>query len=183
METYKLKSGKTLKVFVDESPFSPREDDNLSKMICFHKRYQLGDKHDYNHNDYNSWDELKDAIIENESPAVILPLYLYDHSGITISTSPFSCRWDSGQIGWVIVTEKQIKKEYNVSDISDELLNKVTTIALNEVETYDHYITGNVYGYELFDDKGNEVDSCYGFFGDDIKDNGILDNINEELAV
>lgn len=182
METYKLKSGKTLEVHQDQSPESPREWDNLSTMICFHRRYNLGDKHNYNHNDYESWSEMKDAIIENESPAVILPLYLYDHSGITISTSPFGCQWDSGQIGWVFISEDKVRKEYGVTDISDELLDKVTKLLLNEVDTYDQYLTGEVYGYKLLDEEGNEEDSCWGYYGDDIKENGILEAVGEELV-
>jgi hypothetical protein len=81
----------------DEEPINPRiENDNFARMLCFHKDYRLGDgkrfdDFGFNRSDYNSWDEMEDAIIKQEKPAVILPLYLYDHSGITISTTPFSC--------------------------------------------------------------------------------------------
>jgi hypothetical protein len=81
-------------------------------MICFHRGYDLGDKHNYNADDYNSWGEIEKAIIKEENPAVILPLYMYDHSGISISTSPFGCRWDSGQIGFVLVSKKQALEEF-----------------------------------------------------------------------
>jgi hypothetical protein len=38
----------TLKIVIDEDPPNPREDrDNLGRMVCWHKRYSLGDKHDY----------------------------------------------------------------------------------------------------------------------------------------
>lgn len=37
-----------LQVMMDEEPLNPREDyDNFGKMVCWHKRYNLGDKHDY----------------------------------------------------------------------------------------------------------------------------------------
>ena len=29
----------------DDSPSNPREDDNFGKMICFHRRYNLGNHH------------------------------------------------------------------------------------------------------------------------------------------
>ena len=29
----------------DDDPFNPREDDNFGKMVCFHRRYHLGDHH------------------------------------------------------------------------------------------------------------------------------------------
>ncbi len=101
-----------LKVLHDRSADSPRNWDNLGKMICFHRGYDLGDKHNYNADDYNSWGEIEKAIIKEENPAVILPLYMYDHSGISISTSPFGCRWDSGQIGFVLVSKKQALEEF-----------------------------------------------------------------------
>ena len=42
---------------------------------------------------------------------LMLPLYLYDHSGLAMSTESFSGRaphaeWDSGQVGWIYVSKK-----------------------------------------------------------------------------
>ena len=77
METYKLKSGNTLSIEQDSDPTNPRtEYDNLGTMVCFHKRYSFGDKHDINSNDFNGWDEMEKAIMKQEKVAVILPLYL-----------------------------------------------------------------------------------------------------------
>ena len=164
-----------IKVYQDEDTHSPREWDNLGKMICFHRRYNLGDKHDYNHNNYSSWSEQKEDIVKNENVCVILPLYLYDHSGITMSTSPFGCNWDSGQVGWIFVSKEKVRKEYNVKRITQEVIDKVTQCLESEVKTYDQYLTGEVYRYEIYKvdtcDKGCEheefVDSCGGFYGQD----------------
>ena len=157
-----------LKIEQDTNPYSPREDDNFGTMVCFHKRYELGDKTDYRTEDYDSWEELKEGIIKNEGEVVILPLYLYDHSGITISTSSFSCRWDSGQVGFIFVSKYKIKKEG-----IDE--TKVEQYLIDEVKVYDQYLTGDVWGYNVYEvsicDKGHEhkelVESCYGFYGHD----------------
>ena len=92
-----------IEIYPDQSPDSPREWDNLGTMVCFHKRYDLGDKHDYDENNYDSWDELKEDIIKQENVHTILPLYLYDHSGITMNTTGFSCRWDSMRVGFIFV--------------------------------------------------------------------------------
>ena len=180
-----------IEIHQDESPESPRCWDNLGKMICFHSRYNLGDKHDYDHLDYNGWDEQKNAIIKNENVCVILPLYLYDHSGITISTSPFSCRWDSGQIGWICVSKEQVRKEYNVKRITKEIIEKVTKVLEGEVETYDQYLTGDVYGYKIFKvskcelghEHKEELDSCWGYYGEDdcmTEAEGIVQYYNKE---
>jgi len=157
-----------LEVVQDTNPYSPREDDNLGTMVCFHKRYELGDKTDYRSEDYDSWDELKEGIIKNEGEVVILPLYLYDHSGITISTSPFGCNWDSGRIGFIFMSKHKIKKE----EIDE---TKVEQYLIDEVKVYDQYLTGDVWGYNVYEvstcDKGHEhkelVESCYGFYGHD----------------
>ena len=157
-----------LEIEQDSSPDSPRTWDNLGTMVCFHKRYNLGDKTDYRSSDYDSWDELKQGIIDNEGEVVILPLFLYDHSGITISTTPFSCNWDSGQVGFIFVSKHKIKKEG-----IDE--TKVLDYLKGEVETYDQYLTGDVWGYRIYEvetcSMGHEhktlVDSCWGFYGED----------------
>jgi len=156
-----------IEIYPDSSPDSPREWDNLGTMVCFHKRYDLGDKHDYCSSNYDSWEEMKEDIIKTENVYTILPLYLYDHSGITMSTSPFHCPWDSGQVGFIFVSKDKVKKEG-----IDE--TKVEQYLKGEVETYDQYIMGDVYGYKVFEvstcDHGHEhkeeLDSCWGFYGD-----------------
>lgn len=170
-----------LKLMYDSSPESPRTWDNLGTMICFHNRYDLGDNHNYNSDDYSSWEEMKQAIIKEENPAVILPLYMYDHSGISISTSPFSCRWDSGQIGFILVSKKQALEEFGGKIISAKLKQKLERILEGEVETYTQYVEGEVYGFEIVDEDDDIVDSCYGFYGSDHKESGMLDYIDHEL--
>ena len=106
---------------------------------------------------------------------------MYDHSGVTISTTPFSCPWDSGQIGFAIVTKEELRKEFSVKRITKELTEKATKILLNEVEVYDQYLKGDVYGFKVLEND-EETDSCFGFFGDDFATNGIADNLSEKLA-
>ena len=157
-----------LEIKQDNNPENPREWDNLGTMICFHRRYSLGDKHDYNTQEYDGWKEMEEAIIENENVHTILPLYLYDHSGITISTTPFSCHWDSGKIGFIYVSKDKVLREG-----IDE--TKIEEYLKNEVETYDKYLTGDVWGYDVYRietcDKGHDhrtlVESCYGFYDED----------------
>ena len=175
MENSKIIGNYLIEIHQDEFPESPREWDNLGKMVCFHGRYDLGDKHDYDHNDYNGWEEMKNAIIKEEDVCVILPLYLYDHSGITMSTSPFSCQWDSGQVGWIFVSKKDVRKEYGVKRIDQKLIDKVTEVLVGEVKTYNMYLMGDVYGYKIYEvstcSKGHEhkeeLDSCWGYYGNE----------------
>jgi hypothetical protein len=187
--------GYRLDVMYDELMESPREQDNLGTMVCFHDRYTLGDKHEYKSieeffrslfddcgddellgNDgfmsglFYYWkselrardseeglavraldclekemhpqiadafpaaklgrmvaefdwgwvedfidaaldtSELQD-ILDDLGKYVILPLYLYDHGGITMSIGPFSCPWDSGQVGWIYAPKQKFIEE------------------------------------------------------------------------
>lgn len=164
-----------IRTFYDECPRSPREWDNLGTMVCFHRSYSLGDKHDYDSNDYNGWDEMEKDIIKNEKVGVILPLYLYDHGGITISTSPFSCSWDSGQIGFIFISKKKMLKEYGGKSVTKKLKERVEGYLKNEVKTYDQYLRGEVYGVRVFEkstcEKGHiheeEIHSCWGFYSEE----------------
>jgi hypothetical protein len=145
----------TVKIFPDSDPESPREWDNLGTMVCFHRRYNLGDKD----HDFKTPEEFNKFLENNYDELVVLPLYLYDHSGITMNTTGFSCPWDSGQVGWIYVDHSKIKNEFGVVDVE-----KIKKQLRCEVETYDQFISDQVYGYKIFRD-GEEVDSCWGFYG------------------
>lgn len=155
--------GWTIKIEPDTYPENPREIADDTVMVCFCKRYSLGDEHDYDMKDYYSWDELKQAIVKNENPAVCLPLYLYDHSGITISTTPFGDRWDSGQVGWIFKRREDVLKDYGVKRISKKVIESITNGLIGEVELYDQYLTGNIYMFTIYDNEG-DVESCGSWF-------------------
>lgn len=189
VKSFELDNAK-LDIVLDECPDSPREWDNLTTMVCFHKRYRLGDMHDYRCEDYENWEELREAIVKNEDPLVILPLYMYDHSGITISTAPFSCPWDSGQIGFVFVPKVQARENFMVKRISKKIRERCEEVMIAEVKEYDQYLRGDIYGFVLYKrehcdkchrDEDVLLDSCYGFYGYDITKNGILDHISPEV--
>jgi len=97
--------------------------------------------------------------------AVILPLYLYDHSGITMNTTGFHCPWDSGQVGFIHVSLDDVRREYGVQRVSPKLRRTVEDVLRAEVGTYDDYLRGNIYGFVIERD-GDHVDSCWGYFGD-----------------
>jgi len=154
-----------LKIEHDSDPIDPRKDfDNSAVMLCLHKRYTLGDKHSF-----TTPDEIRSAIPKD---AYTLPLYLYDHSGITMRTTPFNCPWDSGQVGFIYITPIALKNIGLPNNL--ENANKVMN---QEVATYDQYLTGDVWYYtitkskEYTSDDGDTitqweyVDSCHGIFG------------------
>ena len=165
----------------EDSPRSPREDfDQLGVMVCFHRSYELGDKHNYSRSDYSSWEELKNAIMRKEDIAAILPLYLYDHSGQTMNTTGFSCQWDSGQVGWIYMTKKNAIENWGKKNLTLKVIQKAVQCLKAEVKEFDQYLQGEIYGFIHKDlDTKEEKDSCWGFYGDE-DTNGIYDHLNIE---
>lgn len=94
-----------------------------------------------------------------------LPLYLYDHSGITMSTGRFSCPWDSGQVGFIYISKEKAAKEWTSRE-GEELAKAAYACMEAEVEEYDHYLTGEVYEFVVEDAEGEVLESCGGFLGD-----------------
>jgi len=182
--TLKLTENRKLVISYDEWADSPRTWDNLTKMIFFGKHKHLGDKHNINSDNYNGWDELEQAIKKEYDVILIEKVYAYSHGGLTISTSPFSCPWDSGILGFVIITKQDIKENYGWKVITkkrlDEVSNSLDRIIESEIEVLDNYIQGEVFSFQIQDEAGEIEDSCSGFYGSDIKVNGILDYIPNE---
>lgn len=146
------------------SPRSPGEFSNMAHMVCFHNRMTLGDSdHGINPNEFESWDELERYLIEERGAYLIYPLSIYDHSGVTIFIGPPRDQWDSGQVGFVYVTKDDILHEYG--EVTPETEARAKQVIEGEVETYDRYLRGEVYGYEIYE-NGKFYDSCWGFYCD-----------------
>lgn len=129
---------------------SPREWDNAGTMAIYHRHYNFGDKLEF-----SNTDDLDEYLASGLVYA--LPIYMYEHGAVTISTSPFSCAWDSGQVGYIYMTKEKAKAE----GLSDPL-----AILENEVSLMDSYLRGEVFFYRICDADGQELDSCGGFLGD-----------------
>jgi hypothetical protein len=100
---------------------------------------------------------------------IILPLYLYDHSGLSISTSrngwPFNCPWDTSTIGWIYVTKEKVRDEYGWKRITSKRHERIVEYLRGEVATYNQYLSGDVWYYVIEDDDGEYLDSLGGLFG------------------
>ena len=162
----------TVKIIQDTDPMSPREFDNIGIMVCWHRRYDLGDIQPK-----QTPEEWNNAIPKG---SVVLPLYLYDHSGITMRTSKFSCEWDSGQVGVIIATPEKIRECYQIKRITKKTRERVVACLEQEVKTYDQYLRGDVWGF-VVENNGEHEDSCCGFFGDKLSETGILENLSPKL--
>lgn len=162
-------AGIMVEIHHDDEPESPRDWENLGTMVCYHDRYRLGDK-DNGFADVNDRLNYVDVNVVwrymRRYAAVVLPLGLYDHSRISmyVSSGGHPCPWDSGDVGFIYVTRERVIKEWG--DLSPESIDKAGRALRAEVETYDQYLTGNVWGYVVAPGTDDE-DSCWGFFGAD----------------
>jgi hypothetical protein len=112
--------------------YNPRENDNLGTMAFFHKRYRLGDNHKLTIQDAQN--------ISYSKKYISIPVYMYDHGGIAISTQPFSCPWDSGQLGIIFVELKTALKEFNRKRSSKQFEKIVKNALTSEVTDYNNYL-------------------------------------------
>jgi hypothetical protein len=144
----------------DTYPDDPRKAwDNLGTMAFYHKRYNLGDEHRF-----NDPEELLEWIEDNKDDIYYLPVYMYEHGNITISTSAFSCRWDSGQLGFIYITKQDAEKNG---------ITKPYELLEHEVKVYDYYLRGDTYMAVIIDNEGEVVDSQSGYLGE--RDEAIKD--------
>jgi hypothetical protein len=160
-------SGFTVEVIYDPEPMNPcKEWDQLGTVALDKRsRYDFG-------NERLDRERLQE--ISKSGDYLKLPIYIYDHSGITINTTGFSCPLDSGCIGLIYVHKDKVRKEYSTKRITPTVREQALNALRAEIETLDQYLTGQVYGFRVLDPEGEEVDSCYGYFGpvDDCLDAG-----------
>jgi len=177
--------GYSIDIFPDECDESPRVWDNLSTLVCWHKRMNIGDKN-FNLDVEKQVHAFNEVINEaKKNGDLMYPLYIYDHSGVSLSvhrTYPYNDPWDAGQVGIVIVSKKDIREAYNVKKVTKQIKEKVFSVVENEIKTYNQYLNGEVYGYVTYDSNG-EVDSCWGFYDKDEcidEAKGMIDHLVKE---
>lgn len=148
---------KEIFIFLDEEPMNPRtEQDNLGTIIYSNKSgYILGDK---------AVDPTHFGLKFREK-AVWLPVYAYIHGGISLSTKPFHCPWDSAQSGYIYADYDKIRTWYGWKKLTKKRIDHVQTWLECEIEQFNQWLSGQVYGFKTFNKAtGDEIDSCWGIY-------------------
>lgn len=179
-----------MSIHQDEDPESPRSWTNAGIMVCWHPRYELGDRKPED----NEMEALKRGgfplltryLRRYAGATHVIPLGLLDHSGLHMyadggSHWSDSAGWDSGTVGFIYDTPQSRAD----TGMNDELIdmpvsfpfvegvtpthkvNAIDYALRGDVETYDHYLRGDVYGFTIETPDGEHVDSCWGFYGFD----------------
>ena len=141
-DTYKLETHGDYTVTVQHDECGPWNDprgwDNLGTMVCGHRSYILGD---VQVRPGERWEAPDDV-------AVMLPLGLIDHSGISMYTGGGAHPhdpggWDSGTVGVIYATSADIVREYGAD--TPETRERATERLEWEVRVYDQWLRGEVY--------------------------------------
>jgi hypothetical protein len=179
-----------VRVMIDRDCESPRKDENFGTMLCWHPNYDLGDEKIPR----GDLERIEERIAALPEGTIILPLGFYDHSGISMyvgSVHPMDPgRWDSGNVGIIYATPEKIRENFMVvGEITPEILKRAEEVLRGEVEYYDKYLRGECYGYTIETAETcnlghvhwTATDSCWGFIGSNVAENGMIESIPEEL--
>ena len=164
-----------LEIHNDQTPVNPYRDwDQLGTIVSWHPGYTIGEQPGVSKKAFK-----KDIV----GDAVCLDIYMYGRSH-ELTTHPLS-HGAVGHIGYIYVTEEALENE----GLSGRKVEDIEKMLAAELETYNHYHMGNVWGFvvknecECCGKPTDHHDSCWGFYGefkDDVKEH-MLDHIPEEV--
>ena len=128
---------------------SPLEYDEAVKVAILHHHYrnpapECGDNPD----DLKAWGEA------NKDEWDAFPLFMYEHGNVcyevacTEDGNPFS-----GRVGYVFVKKSDVPDTFNSAEIM--------------CEEYTKWANGDCWGYIIENEDGEQLDSCWGFVGED----------------
>lgn len=135
-----------------------------------------------------------------------LPMWLYEHSGMTVSCGarnyPYNDRFDSSAIGWIVALKSDVMAELQCGESEWEA--KAEELMRAEVDTYDRWLRGDVWsachhesesavglneplmcparhggGREAMSgaQDWNDGEWTCGFYGDGLLDSGIAESV------
>lgn len=161
----------SIDIHPDPYPQNPREFDNIGTLCTYHLDYDLDDESKMDLSGA-SWDEVE-AQLKTEGAAVIIPLCFDGYGGeasIRVGRPQQGRDEDYGcvHVGFIFATEETIKHEYGGLDTKS--IEKTAKYLEGEIEEYNKFLTGDVWGYRVMNEDGETLDSCDGFYGRDYVD-------------
>lgn len=208
----------------DSAPFDPRGDCNLGTMVCWHPDYMLGDEQiaggavdtifetATGRTSFRSLEHVERYLRLARGAVCILPLYLLDHSGLSMSAghnyvgrgdtasggrdawgNPRG--WDTTMVGFIYTTAERIRELCGEPQVESDPFYCPRTWSADgragrnwpaersavewieqglrsEVSVYDAYLRGEVYWYGVSTADGTPLDSCGGFLGGGLGEDG-----------
>ena len=144
----------TIRIEYDEYPLNPRDEwENLGMFVTFSSKYSYGDNVNQGRI-FESRKELEECILRIDG-VVMLPVYVYDHGAVSVSTYVPTCQWDSSHIGYIYASPDMVEKIGSNPEYTEKALRA-------EIEEYNQYINGEVYEYTIESPYTDE--SCTGHY-------------------
>lgn len=160
---YKDNSGRFFKLFYDECSDSPRLDDNIATILTWERDYPSPDENNDTFEEFaekhgvdvsKEWD--LDSVIDamKKEGYYATPVYALHHGVSHYSIHDFHDKYDSGVVGIAFC-----KRQGGLPDDDDRL----KAIIDREVETYDAWKNGEVYGITLLNQNEMALDKSAGY--------------------
>jgi len=161
----------TARVIIDPfgSDCSPREWDNVSTLVSWSRDYNLGDGEENNHGSYFTDDfygtaDLRSRLADNAP--IFLPFHSYDTpAGAKIELCPEHADEPHRWTGVAYVSWEKLHAEYGEKVTAENIANAVE-IVKHEIATYNSYLQGDVYAWDVVDADGEILESCHGYIGE-----------------
>lgn len=150
-------AGYTIQLHQDSDAQAPENDDEVF-IVTTRNRYFQVDQEGFD------LDDIRDG--KHNRKYHVFPVYAYIHGGVALSLGrggQFSDQWDSGQIGYVLCAKSSFKTKPRKASFG--VIPSAEQSARTYIESWNQYLSGDVYGYVIEDEDGEHVDSCWGFYG------------------
>lgn len=193
-EVYQNGRYKAVAVY-DSDPLNPREDWEPMGTIVFIReksgRFNLSDKEDVTENSLYvyKWNEeleeeeeikvgLVDYMKAEYNAVAYIPLEYVSYSCADVRLR--ECSEERAE-GIIYVSKEKLIEEYG--SVDDETIAKAMSYMKGELETFNHYLEGEVFGFVVQDMKSEDdhVDSCWGFYGYDHKESGLYEQAKDAV--
>lgn len=118
--------------------------------------------------------ELIALVKRHYKARVVMPVSMYDHSGVSYYLGTGGCQWDSGTCGLLVCTEDMLV-EWGVPELTDD---EIVEQMRREIAVFSAWASGEVYYFEVIDCNGDTEECIGGFIGDegrkDAMDEGVI---------
>ena len=173
IKTIKARTGDALyriRIIYDDIAESPRKlYDNVGIINCFHKRYDIGDRHDHRDDDFDDMGEFGRHLAEEHGAIHLCPVILTVHSATNLC---IGTKMDSGCVGWIYATRGRYAEIYGEewADLPEQR-ERLDRSFCAETTDMDDYMNGAVYAYvieklNVWDGEWVNEESCHGHYGE-----------------
>jgi hypothetical protein len=118
-------------------------------LTLFHRRYILGNDSEHNSAQFDCWAAAEKHLRKAHRAALVLPVYLYDHSGLCFKIGSFQgllpqghAQFDSMRVGFIWATKREMNRYFHARKYTPEIEQKTIRYMTEALEDYTERING-----------------------------------------